>query len=354
MDNGLIPIFYACDDSFVKYTAVSLYSMISNASKDRKYRVHILHTDIDASRKEEIAKLANDNFEIMFDDVSEYLQVISKKLPIRDYYSKSTYYRLFIADMFQDYEKAIYIDSDTVVQSDISKLYDVDIKDSYVGACHEQAMVQVDEYGTYAEKVVGVSRHNFFNAGMIVINCEQFRNRLVLDKFIHYLHTYNFVVTQDEDYLNLICKDHVHWLDQRWNTEIFGDIPYPIEEAHIIHYIMTSKPWHYENCRHGDIFWRYAKDTSFYGEISEILAAYTDEEREKDAASMDNLLKLAVDETEKEDNFLNTLNKMRAPDRVAIVDKINLFEQEGRFDEDVEDDPPGRVLMPDAIDYLRK
>ncbi len=354
MNNSLIPIFYACDNDFVKYTAVSLFSMISNASKKRKYRVHILHTDIDESHKEEIYNLANDNFEISFDNVSEYLDVITKKLPIRDYYSNSTYYRLFIADMFQDYGKAIYIDSDTVVQGDISKLYDIDIKDAYLGACHEQAMVQTDEFGTYAEKVVGVSRHNFFNAGMIVINCEQFRNRLVLDKFIHYLHTYNFVVTQDEDYLNLICKDHVYWLDQRWNTEVFGEIPYPIEEANIIHYIMTSKPWHYEDCRHGDIFWRYAKGTSFYEAISDILAAYTDEERKKDSDSAETLLKLAVAETEKEDNFLNMLNKKRAPDRVAIVEKINLFEQEGRFNEDVENDPPGRVLMPDEIDYLRK
>ena len=29
---------------------------------------------------------------------------------------------------------------------------------------------------------------------------------------------------QDEDYLNLICKDHVYWLDQRWNTETFGTL----------------------------------------------------------------------------------------------------------------------------------
>jgi hypothetical protein len=34
-----IPIFYACDDNFVKYTVVSLHSMIKNASKEYKYHV---------------------------------------------------------------------------------------------------------------------------------------------------------------------------------------------------------------------------------------------------------------------------------------------------------------------------
>ena len=259
MEKKIAPIFYACDDAFVKYTVVSLYSMIKNASKECEYKVHILHTNITEDMKEQLLALGNDNFEISFENVTEHLDAISKKLPVRDYYSKTTYYRLFIAEMFPQYAKAIYIDSDTIIQGDVSKLFNTDIGDCYVGACHEQAMVQVDEYGTYAEKVVGVSRHNFFNAGMLLINCVQFRNKKVLDQFIKYLHIYDFVVTQDEDYLNLICKDHVFWLDQRWNTEIFCEIPYPIEEAYVLHYIMTSKPWHYPDCKHANIFWDYAK-----------------------------------------------------------------------------------------------
>ena len=355
MNPSVIPIFYACDDNFVKYTIVSLHSMIQNASKNHHYHVYILHTGITPRMMEKVYELANDNFEISFEDVTEYLHSIADKLPIRDYYSKTTYYRLFIAEMFPEYDKAIYIDSDTVVQGDVSRLFHTNIKDAYVGACHEQAMVQVDEYGTYAEKVVGVSRYNFFNAGMLLINCEQFRLKFVLDKFIQYLHAYNFVVTQDEDYLNLICKDNVYWLDQRWNTEIFGEIDYPIEQAYILHYIMTSKPWHYRDCRHGDIFWKYAQETSVYEEILEVLNAYTDEERERDNQVLENLVALAVKETNREDNYLNRVNQSkRAKDRVDILKKIEEYERAGRFDEDVEADPPGRELLPDEIEYINK
>lgn len=350
-----VPIFFACDDNFVKYTIVSLYSIIKNASKDRKYNVHVLNGGLSDEMKIKLSELKNDNFEIFFNDVTEYLKTISDKLPIRDYYSKSTYYRMFIADMFPEYSKAIYIDSDTIVQGDISELFDTEIGDSYVGGCHEQAMVQVNEYGTYVERVVGVSRYNFFNAGLLLINCDQFRKHSVSEKFGEYLHAYDFVVTQDEDYLNLICKDHVFWLDSRWNTEVFGVIPYPIEEAKIIHYIMTSKPWHYADCRHGDLFWKYAEQTSVYEAIKEVLAAYTDEERERDAISCDNLLKLAVKETNREDNYLNRVNKeLRAKDRVDTLKKIDELEKAGRFDEDVENDPPGKVLLPDEIEYIKK
>ncbi|MBQ4247002.1 MAG: hypothetical protein II703_00240, partial [Ruminococcus sp.] len=115
MKDTIIPIFYACDDAFVKYTVVSMYSMISNASKEYKYVLHILHTEISDKMKQTVNRLANDNFEISFVNVDQYLQSISDKLPLRDYYSKTTYYRLFIAEMFPQYTKALYLDSDTVI-----------------------------------------------------------------------------------------------------------------------------------------------------------------------------------------------------------------------------------------------
>ena len=355
MKQAIIPIFYACDDAFVKFTVVSMHSLIKNASREHKYVLHILHTGISDEMKAVVNKLADDCFEIRFVDVTPYLRSISEKLPLRDYYSKTTYYRLFIAEMFPEYQKAVYIDSDTVIRGDISKVYLTDIRDAYLGACHEQVMVQTEEFGTYTEKVVGVSRYNFFNAGLMLINCEQFRLHFVLDKFIDYLHYYNFVVTQDEDYLNLICKDHVYWLDQRWNTEAYGELAYPIEQAEMIHYIMTSKPWHYTDCMYGEYFWEYAEQTEVYEELKAVLDSYTDEEKQRDERSCTDLVALAVKEINREDNFLNRINRdKRAKDRVEILYKIEQFEKEGRFGEDVETDPPGRVLMPDEIEYVRK
>ena len=355
MTNSHIPIFYACDNGFVKYTVVSIYSMIQNASREYRYHVYILHTEISEENKQRILQLCDDNFEISFEDVSTYLSSIADKLPLRDYYSRTTYFRMFIAEMFPEYDKAIYLDGDTIIQGDISKLYHTDVGEAYVGACHEQAMVQVREFGEYSERVVGVSRYSFFNAGVLLINCDRFRIKFVLDRFIQYLQVYNFVVTQDEDYLNLICKDHVCWLDGRWNTEVFGNIAYPSEEAHIIHYIMASKPWHYADCTYGDIFWSYAKETEVFGELLLELNSYSAEKKEADRRSAARLLELAVRESEREDNFLNRLDRsQRDSDRVKVVKRIEEYEREGRFDEDVESDPPSRALMPKDIDYLDK
>ena len=352
----IVPIFYACDDNFVKYTVVSLHSMMVNASKNYHYIVYVLNTNISEKMQQVMLDMQNENFTVQFTDVTDYLKSIRDKLPLRDYYSKTTYYRLFIAEMFPEYDKAIYIDSDTIVEGDISKLYEEQLGDCYVGAAHEQAMVQEDCYGTYVEKVLGVERDNYFNAGLLLINCEQFRKNHVLDQFVELLHLYNFVVTQDEDYLNLICHNKVHWLEQQWNAEVFGEMNYPEESIHILHYIMVSKPWHYEDCRLGDHFFRYAKETAVYEEILEVLHNYTDEERANDMASCERLMQLAIDETNKENNYLNLVKagKLKSKDRLEVLDRIAKLEREGRFDEDVEEDPPTRELKPRQIDYLRK
>lgn len=43
-----------------------------------------------------------------------------------------------------------------------------------------------------------------------------------------------------------------------------------------------------------------------------------------------------------------------SPQRRAILEKIQEFEREGKFDCPVEDDPPAPMLMPEQVDYLNK
>lgn len=370
-ETSRIPVFFACDDNFVKFTIVAIQSLKANASRNFDYHIHILCTKISDEMKAAALSLAEEQFLITFDDVTDYLKSVEYKLHVRDYYSKTTYYRLFIPEMFPELDKALYIDSDMIVLGDIAELYNHELGDNYVGACNEQAMIQAECYGNYVEKCVGISRYKFFNAGMILINCRQFREKKLLEKFIKLLHEYKFIVTQDEDYLNVICKDKVLWIENCWNVEMFGEIQYKPEEFKLIHYIMVSKPWHYYDCIYKEFFWKYAQQTPVYGQIVQLLESYTDEERKRDAESCERLAQMAVDEAARPDNFANRQKffEQNAPqekkaeensavpksaERLAVLEKIREYERAGRFDEDVEDDPPSRQILPGEVDYQQK
>ena len=43
----------------------------------------------------------------------------------------------------------------------------------------------------------------------------------------------------------------------------------------------------------------------------------------------------------------------KAAYRLAVLERIDQLEREGRFDVDAEEDPPTLPLQPDQIDYLR-
>ena len=351
---GRIPIFYAVDDRFIKYMIVSVQSIIENADQTKKYVIYVLNSGVSNEMRKETEKLKYDRFDIRFVDVKRYLEKMAEKLPIRDYYSKTTYYRLFIADMFPEYEKAVYIDSDTVVLGDVAKLYETDLGENYVGACHEQVMIQTEVYGNYVEKVMGISRHKFFNAGVLLLNCKAFRENRVLNKFMQLLNVYTFVVTQDEDYLNVLCQGKVFWLDQSWNTQVYGEIPVAEKDIKILHYIMVAKPWRYVDCRLKEYFWEYAKKTSVYGLIRAELASYTNEERARDARGGERLAKTAREEANRLDTYLAIVTSGKNPNRLKVQEKIRVFEREARFDEDVEEDPPTKELLPDKVDYLHE
>ena len=348
-----IPIFFACDEDFVKYTMVSMKSIMENADRSRKYHIYILHMGITEATQAKVLAMADEEFAIDFVDVTDKMKSIADKLPIRDYYSNTTYFRLFIPDMFPQYRKALYIDSDTIVVGNIAELYDHKLGKLYAGVCPDRVVAQTDILGDYVEKVLGVKRTRYFNAGVMLMNCSQFRENHLLDEFLEMLHIYLFVVAQDQDYLNLICKNQVLYMEPKWNAQVFGELACPEEEVGLFHFNMAAKPWHYEDCRLAEYFWKYAKMTADYDAIKEGLANYTDEQRRNDSVSGEKLIQLAVSEINREDNYLRKMEKAgKSESKLALLAHIEELEREGRFSEDAEVNPPAPVLMPEDINYL--
>ena len=348
-----IPIFFACDEGFVKYTMVSMKSIMENADRSRKYHIYILHMGITEATQAKVLAMADEEFAIDFVDVTDKMKSIADKLPIRDYYSNTTYFRLFIPDMFPQYRKALYIDSDTIVVGNIAELYDHKLGKLYAGVCPDRVVAQTDILGDYVEKVLGVKRTRYFNAGVMLMNCSQFRENHLLDEFLEMLHIYLFVVAQDQDYLNLICKNQVLYMEPKWNAQVFGELACPEEEVGLFHFNMAAKPWHYEDCRLAEYFWKYAKMTADYDAIKEGLANYTDEQRRNDSVSGEKLIRLAVSEINREDNYLRKMEKAgKSENKLALLAHIEELEREGRFSEDAEENPPAPVLMPEDINYL--
>lgn len=305
----IVPIFFGFDDKFAKYASVAISSLIANCDPERKYRIHCLHTDVTEENQEKILSLAtgHKNVTIEFNDVSNDIAFLVTKLPIRDYYTPSTYYRMLIAKLFPQYDKCVYLDSDMAIVSDVAKLYDMQLGNKLVGAVPEAVMALFEPGALYAEKVVGVNRKKYFNAGMLLINSKLWREEDVLGQFVALVNYYEMTIAQDQDYLNVICKNRVMYLPRKWNMECVKHWNIAKKERCIIHYAFAAKPWHDITCPFGHYFWEYASKTPFYMEIKSNFATVTDEalmaENNVAATVFENCYK----EIERDDNFLKRI-----------------------------------------------
>ena len=380
MENNLevIPIFFAVDDGYAPFLAVALQSLIENSSKNYYYSIKILYTNINEQNKKKINKYKTDNVNIEFVDLNYYIEEVKDKLYTRDYYTKTTYFRLFIPDLYPQYDKALYLDSDIVVLGDIAELYNTNIKGNLVAAVPDDVIQTIPIFSEYAEKVVGVANYkNYFNAGILLMNLDEFRRMKFQDKFLYLLETVKFTVAQDQDYLNRLCKGRVTLVDKTWNRMPINMEGINEKDIKIIHYNLSYKPWHFDNILYQEYFWKYAEKTEFAKQIKEIKNSYTEEERFRDMEQFKNLKALAVKESDcvgddRMERKANSEKKHRehkmymlgknlkkntvieSQSRAEIYEKIRKLEKNGIFDLDVEQDPPTIPLTPDNVDYLKE
>ena len=163
-----IPVFFAADDKYVPFLAVTLQSIKDHASYENEYRIYVLHAGVSDDGSDKIKKFESENFKVYFVDVTDRLAVLSEELHLRDYYSCATYFRIFIAMMFPEYDKAIYLDSDIAVRCDLAEYFDTELGDNYVAGVPDGAVGAVPVFQEYTKHVLGIDAENYFNAGALL------------------------------------------------------------------------------------------------------------------------------------------------------------------------------------------
>lgn len=312
-----IPVFFATDNNYVPFLAVALTSLLDNASKNYFYKIYVLTTSLKKEYVDQLTLICEDackngaSASIEFVSMREEMEKSSGTFHLRDYYSKETYCRVFIPRFFPQYEKVLYLDCDIVVKGDISELFNIDIGDNIVGGISEEVMVDYDVFGTYVEKALGVPRNEYFSAGVLLINAKKYREEDIETKFIKLMNAFKFRVTQDEDYLNVLCHGKAKMIDLGWNKSAYRKVSFDDKNLKLIHYKINWKPWHYDNVHYEEFFWEYAQKTFLYDTILKIKAGYGDDLKQRDSEAFENLVKMAVEDTNDPCNYCNSLKKAK-------------------------------------------
>lgn len=291
-----IPIFFTIDDEYAPFLSCAINSIIDNASKDYIYKFIILHEKLSKVNIEKLSRLKKPGFEVEFHEMKEGLEKITdrdeNKLNCK-YFTLTIYFRLLIAEMFPEYNKGIYLDSDIIVLGDISKLYNIELDNNLIAACPDYSIQEIPILTKYLREAIGVKEKEYINSGVLLMNLKELRNNNFFSHFLNLLDTYHFdSVAPDQDYINAICNGKIYYLDEKWDA-MPNNNKKPLKNPSIIHYNLFQKPWCYDNIQYEDYFWKYAKKSEFYEQILKYKEEFSDKKKSADEQSFKRLIKKA-------------------------------------------------------------
>ena len=302
----MIPIFFASDDNYAPFLSVAIISLLDKSDKNKFYKIHVIHDNMSIENIKKIKSLEKPNSEIIFTPINNNLECINdiKDNRLRpDIFTLTIYFRLFIPEMFKEYDKAIYIDCDIVLNSDISELYEISLENNYIGACRDKSIIGIKEFENYFTNGVGIDYRDYINSGVLLLNMKELRNKKISEKFLYLFNKYHFEnVDPDQAYINFLCNGKIKYLDNTWDAmPNLGKEK--IDNPKLIHYNLFFKPWHYDNITYEEYFWQYAKESVYYEEILNMKKNYSLEDKQKDDEHLNDMLRRASAIAESSNNF---------------------------------------------------
>ena len=295
----VVPVFLTINNAYAPYAAATIHSLEQKSDKSRYYRVIILHDGLSLKNRVRLRSLVTKNMAIQFRKISNslYLRAVIKycarEKKAGDFFSAAVYYyRFFIPRLFPMYEKAVYIDSDTILRGDIGELFDMELsEDEVIAAMPDPKVTVIDEFRDYVDKAVGVPHEEYVNDGVMLMDLKKMRKMHYLSTMVGLIEKYNAdLVAPDQDYANVILKGKIRHFGAEWNAEPREDLPI---NTKLVHFNLFNKPWHYTDVPQEKIFWNAARGTGFYGDLKRQQESFDEEKQKAEREKVEALIKKA-------------------------------------------------------------
>lgn len=281
-----IKLFFASNNTFVAPLSVAIKSVLSHLELSRAIDIIVLASDISAQNQKLLNSMCTQypNAELYFLNVLPMID--GYELKAHNHISVETFFRFLIQDIIPSCPKALYLDADIIVKSDISELYDTDIEGYILAAAKDPDFIgqvngAVQSTREYAMKTLGLNNpYNYFQAGVILFNLSEMRKEHPLAEWLE-LASEDFRYS-DQDVLNKYCENRIKFMDMRWNVlfncddrripcvikyapkEVFDTYMEARKEPFIIHFGGGTKPWHKLPVDFFEEFWAIARQTPYY------------------------------------------------------------------------------------------
>lgn len=253
---GYVPVVFCFDANYANYAAVATFSASANSVAALKVYWIVPASDLETanSRKARLALLGIDIVvqpvdSAHFADWKEVLHI-----------TRGAYLRLLIPETVAE-DKVIYLDSDVIVQADLSPLYSTDLGPHAIAGALDTVA------GAQMSKMPLAKPASYVNSGVLVMDLKRLRQDgfFLKCRDIYEKHAPE-VTWADQCIINKYAESGKKILHPKWNHFAWPMKNPEGEEAEaqssapcIIHFVAQTKPWH-AICSPdiADVWWQYA------------------------------------------------------------------------------------------------
>ena len=269
----------AADDNYVRPLAVTLHSAVRHLRAGSRLQVVLLDGGISEANWNGLQETFVD-LPIEINVIRPDLEDV-QSLATSHHITHTAYLRLLAGRLLPDtVDRAIYLDSDVLVQDDLTELWETELGHNYCLAVPDVACPNIDfrQAGVNFKKAspylatlspirnwqqLGLDpAAPYFNSGVMVLNIKRMREDRIEERLLACLReNQKFVWCWDQYALNVVFANQWQPLPARWNQGAhFFEFPSashsPIDQQEfadalsnpaIIHYTTEWKPWDFEN-----------------------------------------------------------------------------------------------------------
>ncbi len=281
------------DGNYVNQAAVTIMSLSEN-SAGKSLDVLVLHDSVSEEELTPIAEMKlREGVSVRFADAGNFMPESQSGFYTEnsERITNAAYYRLMLPWILSDeYEKALYLDSDMIAVSDISELLDenpgsflVSAVRDYWGIC--DCYRKESELRDWRESIGLTELDDYIISATLVFNLPLWRDRFSLDEVLKLASSKEWR-QHDQDVVNILCKGEIRFIKPKWGfitacrnaallpEKLYNEFKEAEKNPSIIHFGGKPKPWNTPYLEYDEIFWQTAERAGVYENLLETVRNY--------------------------------------------------------------------------------
>lgn len=249
-------IVSAADERFVPHFATMLHSAWFH---NRMAEFYLLDCGIEPETRETLSAFAavhDIRLTIAQADMARL-----RDLPTRPGEGAAAYARLLIADILPvSCERAIYLDSDCVVTSDLSELWEIDISNCLIAAVEDGSARK------FEIRKHGLQGHaDYVNSGVMLINLRSWREEKAAQSILAHIRRNPLLAHLDQTAINAVAAGRIETISDSWNFmhSHLSSMRDPPPRPCVIHYAGPCRPWLHSDAMFAPVYLFHRNSTPY-------------------------------------------------------------------------------------------